>query len=271
MKIALLVLLLTMTACGAGTYKLQEENDYFTLFNSDHDYTQGLMLSHQNEEREATIGQRIYTPIHKKLSEAPSNERPYAGYLFTRWDFYQPVVGENHPYLGFEAGIIGPPSLGKEAQCGVHSALGQACPQGWHDQLHTEPGLTLRAGNRIVRPASFLFTNGDVEYRVLAEVGNVSTALIGGTTLTYRVVPWASFFAGPDVHLVARDILLDGNTWRDSASIHKNWYYTEMTGGFKIDLPYLPAIMWYIRIQSKQYEGQPTAYNYGGVEISWQN
>lgn len=271
-RLGVFVLVAALSACAPGRWSVNEVNDYFTLFNKDHDYTQGLIVSHENENRSISVGQKIFTAVHKKESPAPSDERPYAGYLFTEFRKYsdEPPIGER-PYAAIELGFVGPGALGKEAQCGVHKILGQLCPKGWPQQLDAEPGITLRAGTSITKSTDFLFTKGEIVYDVEGELGNISTGLILGNTVRYRLAPGLTAFAGPKLHLVARDIFLDGNTFQDSPSVTRNWAFSELGGGVVMDIPYFPRTTWFIKIQSKQYKEQEGTYNHGGVEFSWEN
>jgi len=257
--------------CTPGTWRVTEENDYFTLFNKDHDYTQGLTVSHDDKERRITAGQRIFTPVHKKLSPAPPGERPYAGYIFSEYRKLGVEVDGNRPYYGAEFGLVGPGAFGEEAQCGVHKLLGQGCPAGWPEQLNTEPGFILKAGSVIEQEAEFLFTKGSMLYNFDIEAGTISTALIMGSTVRYRLASWLYAFAGPQLHVVARDIFLDGNTFSDSSSVTRKWLFQEVTGGFEFLIPKMPRITWFMRVQSKQYDEQEGTYNYGGVEFAWEN
>jgi len=271
-RILLIGALSLLCSCASGRWAVNEQNDYFTLFNKDHDYTQGLVVSHENENRSISVGQKIFTAVHKKESPAPSDERPYAGYLFTEFRKYsdEPPIGER-PYAAVELGFVGPGALGKEAQCGVHRILGQLCPKGWPQQLDAEPGVTLRAGNTVTKATDFLFTNGEIVYDIEGELGNISTAFIIGSTVRYRLGNFLSAFAGPKLHLVARDIFLDGNTFQKSPSVTRNWMFSELSGGVVMDIPYFPRTTWFIKIQSKQYKEQEGTYNFGGVEFSWEN
>lgn len=271
MKLFISILsLIIFNGCAVGKYQLNEENDYFTLFNKDHDYTQGLELSHENEDRRILVGQKIFTPVHKKLSPAPDNERPYAGYLYSSYRvFNNNAQLDEKPFTEIEFGLIGPNAFGEEVQCGFHKVVGQACPAGWPEQLHTEPGITLRAGNTIKKSSNFILFTGITDYSFEAEIGNISTAAHIGSKVNFELAPWVTFFAGPTIHLVARDIFLDGNSFQDSASVKSKWLYSDIAGGFEFTAHGWPNIEWFMKAQSKQYEEQEGTYNYGGVKISW--
>jgi lipid A 3-O-deacylase len=262
------LLSLFLLGCGPGTYSLKEENDYFTFLNNDSNYTQGVEFSHENDARHIGFGQRIYTPVHKKISDPLPDERPYAGYIYGA---YTEKIQTDNPLTtaryGLEVGLVGPDAFGKETQCGVHSLLDQACPKGWHNQLKNELGLTFRLGLTHREPQEFLFTKGFLSSNLYLELGNISTALIVGSSVEYQLTPWLFFFAGPNAHFVARDIFLDGNTIDDSLSVNKKWYYSDLVGGLKLKL-WNVAIRWALSLHSKQYVEQEGSYHFGTVTIS---
>jgi lipid A 3-O-deacylase len=244
-----------------------EENDYFTFFNSDADYTQGLHIKRETKDEAFSLGQRIFTPLHKKIAPPDPKERPYAGYIYFRYDIKEKLDEENEIFYSIEPGWIGPGALGKEAQCGVHKLLSQACPKGWPYQLHNELGLTLRLGVINTTYRDFFIFNGNHKNTIILEVGNISTAAHISSE-----VRWESkhlyYFAGPHLHLIARDITLDGNTFRDSPSVDKHHVVSELRGGIgaKYDAY---AITWFIAVRSPQFSTQGSSYNFGGVEINW--
>lgn len=261
--------LILLAGCSPGTWRLREENDYFTLFNNDHDYTQGLIVEHETDDSLQAVGQQIYTPVHKKESEVVEDERPYAGYLFGSLGKKVPLDESTKFLYGGDLGIVGPPALGKEAQCGVHALLDQACPKGWHNQLHTEPGATMRAGIQYQQASALSFLRGLDTFKAIAEAGNVSTAARLSTETRWGTRD-LYYFAGPTFNLVARDIFLDGNTWQDSHSVDKNWWYAQMSGGVGLRLGSV-SLIWRLVINSPQFKEQGGSYNYGSVTIQWEN
>ncbi len=259
-----------LVACAPGKYSLEETNDYFTFFNKDKEYTQGLRLSHSNEDREIAVAQDIYTPVHKKVAEPLPDERPYAGYAYASYRKFDPVTSESRLIYGLEAGLVGPHAYGEPVQCGFHKIVNQKCPAGWGNQLHDEPVLTLSLTGETNRPADFLFTRGVLHNYTTIEVGNLSDAIIAGSSVQYNLASWVRAHVGPEIHLVARDLLLDGNTFRDSQSVDSKWHYETLNGGLEFILWDL-SIKWIISVSSPQFDEQGASYNYGSVTISWQN
>lgn len=268
-KFVLLFVLIQIVACSPGKWSVTEENDYFTFFNKDNGYTQGLLIEKELETNRVGFGQRIYTPEHKRVAEPLPDERPYAGYLYGKiGKLDQTDFATRYVYEG-EFGLVGPHAYGEEVQCGVHKLLGQRCPEGWHNQLKDEPTFTLRAALEKADPRRFLFTNGVLLTRAMIEVGNLSDKVQFDSIMLFHLADWISLYAGPRIHFVARNLLLDGNTFRDSQSVDTNWYYTEMTGALEFKIKNT-KIKWQLVVESPQFKEQSSSYNWGGVTVSWE-
>ena len=89
-----------------------------------------------------TFGQLMFTPENVSLTTPQPNDRFWAGYLFVG-----AVAQVNHAAsvdsLELDLGVIGPPALGEEAQTLIHKIRGFDLPNGWGNQMKTEPTLNL--------------------------------------------------------------------------------------------------------------------------------
>lgn len=94
------------------------------------------------------FGQSIYTPNDPLRTELIADDRPYAGLLYIGMSLnrrrHEP---QSHTEIldtrEVTIGIIGPWSLAKEVQNGVHDAIGTERFLGWEHQLKNEPALQL--------------------------------------------------------------------------------------------------------------------------------
>ncbi|MGZ5598448.1 MAG: lipid A deacylase LpxR family protein, partial [Usitatibacter sp.] len=193
------------------------------------------------------IGQRIYTPADKAASSPDPDDRPYAGWLYALAEFRmrRDVVLD---HFMVSVGVVGPASLARQSQDAVHRIIGDNVSQGWHAQIHNEPALLLayeRAWPRAA-PVSFEGLQFDLTPRVGATVGNVLTYANAGaiarvgrglpddfpaTHITlgpardgYRANTSSSgwyMWVGADARVVARNLFLDGNTFRASPSVER--------------------------------------------------
>lgn len=254
--------------CSLSSPELSEKNDYFTFFNKDHDYTQGLEVSAEAEKgTRYRVGQDIFTPAHKKIVELIPDERPYAGWLYGGKEVLNTDDEGVVTSRSIDIGVVGPGAGGKQIQRGVHDLLGQFKPVGWNNQLDNEPGIILgvrREHPSVRKYISLLSGDTSVDYR--ARLGNVYTDASLGTKTTWGVGTKAQLFAGPNVRAVARNIFLDGNTFSDSHSVGKEYFVGEMAGGVLLKLGGW-SVRWTLIISTPEFKSQKGAYNYGIVTI----
>src|SRR5690606_27522723 len=146
----------------------------------------------------------------------------------------------------------------EQMQNSFHQLIGNDISNGWDNQLGNEPGINLSYQTKwrmVYEPIEG--TNFAVDFmpHLGATVGHVTThAAIGGTVRIGsgldrdfgppRIrpsVPGSSYFerGGFDAYLfagvegrgVARDIFLDGNTFRDSQSVDRRYLVGDLQAG----------------------------------------
>lgn len=305
-----------------GIFTALFENDVF--YRTDRDYTNGVQLawtspiladddwavgladklpffSHALEVRKTyALGQDIFTPSNIALKNPPLDDHPYAGFLYGAVGVLGKTGGPDNTVsrldqLQLQIGVVGPWSLAEETQKFVHSLINATDPQGWHTQLHNEPGLVLTY-ERSWRLRWKL--PGDLEMQadphLGGALGNVYTfanagamARVGfalpddfgpervdpGLPGSYYFEPrkegalGAYLFAGVDGRAVARNIFLDGNTWQASRHVDKN--------DFVGDLEYGAAVAWgrfrltYTHVfRTREFKTQHGADQFGAVSLS---
>ena len=131
-----------------------------------------------------SLGQNIYTPQDTVSRTLVSDDRPYAGWLYFATTF-QTRDQDRQDTVDVQLGVIGPASFAEQTQERVHRARGIAIPNGWDNQLRTEPGLVL-AYERIWRMPLLgerLGFGSDLLPRVGAAIGNVATYASAGAQL----------------------------------------------------------------------------------------
>jgi lipid A 3-O-deacylase len=245
------------------------------------------------------FGQQIFTPSNKTLSTPDPNDRPYAGWLYNGIELMQNTDGRRYDQLGVTLGIVGPAALGEEVMNGFHSVFGFGKANGWSHQLHNEPALTVDYVHKWRFAAQFERAGGlevDAIPEVGATLGNVFTygeatgmvrlgrgldadygprmlqpASTGGgyfsPSLSHRRFGFY-LFGGYQERLVGRNIFLDGNTWRDSASVIKYpWVHDEFAGISAFGWNRVRADFTYVR-RSREFNGQPSDDRYGSATVS---
>ena len=196
-----------------------------------------------------SLGQTIFTPRDTLRRDPDPTDRPYAANLFAAVSISR-ASERTLTVLELQGGIVGPSALGRQIQNGVHRGLGVDRSNGWRAQLRDEPVFNL-VGERKWRVG--LGSLAGIEFEALPSVtlslgnGNIYGALGGivrmgrGLQADYgpaRIRPalsgsnyfqpeanrtgseWGYYiFAGLEGRGVARDIALDGNSFRDSRRV----------------------------------------------------
>lgn len=246
------------------------------------------------------IGQAIYTPQDTVLATPDPADRPYAGWSYAELGFISKTE-RVMTTLALQAGIVGPRSYAEDTQRIVHEWINDEVPRGWDSQLKNEPGVNL-----VLERKWRLFgrTLGDtlgVDFIPHAGVslGNVQTyanagglmrlgfnlpsdfgvdLIRGGGAVSVPVDDddprvstkrsWSFFvFGGVDGRAVARDIFLDGNTFRDSPSVDKKTFVGDAFYGVGViigtwQLTYTEAV------RTREFDGQDRMSYFGSVTLS---
>ena len=273
---------------------LQELNQQLRFFNHlDADLEHNVVLS---------LGQLMYTPSSTERYDLVEDQRPYAGYLYggiayhTRSDEQLDIVELN-------IGIVGPDALAHETQDFIHDLRGFEKYNGWDNQLRNELGLQLiyehkekifkghvigtvshdfiaHGGVSLGNVATYINVGG--EYRIgwqLPDDFGTSAVRTGGDNSTpgrhdyRRLSPNGLFhslhaFFSMDGRLVARDIFLDGNTFRDSHSVDKE----SAVADFSLGLSFITG-RWKVAFahvfRTREFKQQPHHHKYGSLSLSY--
>ncbi len=210
------------------------------------------------------LGQSIYTPRDIAARNPDPADRPYAGWAYLEFAFVSKTTAVSDT-IAIQMGIVGPHSLAEDCQRIVHGWIRSPKPQGWDYQLRDEMGANLvyqRHWRLFAR--SLLETFGaDLVPHAGVSLGNVQTYANAGGTVRLGInlpsdfgVDLASpgsvgstptddhdprvaldrnfsvfIFGAADGRAVARDIFLDGNTFRASRSVTKKPFVADLSTG----------------------------------------
>lgn len=245
-------------------------------------------------------GQSFFTP--KDLSRKPPdpNDRPYAGWLYAGLSLLEQSHGDTLENLELELGIVGPDAFGREVQNKYHQFIGAEHANGWDSQIRDEPGMTL-SYERFWRFGLIGDDEGgaDIVPSAGATVGNVFTygevgALLrigSGLAADYgpaRIRPALSgtdyfdghyardrfgyyFFAGTQGRAVGRNIFLDGNSFRQSASVDKKNLVADIQAGFSVFWSTAIRADFSVVQRTEEFEGQhgPDPIGTASLSFSW--
>lgn len=306
----------------APVFTVLEENDL--VVRTDRHYTQGIKLAYVHRDEAMpqwlhrfsdwlpslgysqkvarigfSIGQNIYTPADIQISEPQPDDRPYAGWLYGGFSLQRRgLTADLWPTLeSFEIqlGIVGPESLAEQAQTWIHQIRGFDLPQGWDNQLKTEPGIAIRYWRGLrLSPSEAASRYLDVIPHYGGSLGNVETSLRVGATLrlgwnlpdSFGVQTISSLltteggwspsrkrgewgihgFTGFETWFVAHTVFLDGNLWQDSQSVPKETTVVEWQGGVAVTFRRAELAFSFVA-RSHEFEQQAKANGYGSLSV----
>lgn len=238
------------------------------------------------------VGQTFYTAANIRNPNPAPNDRPYAGYLFAELGLDRRTRNTLDRF-SLQAGVVGPSSLGRSVQVSVHDIIGDPKPRGWNTQLRDEPVFNL-GFERIWRTPSLALPLGleaDALPAVALAAGTVRVhamaavrARIGqGLAADFgpaRLGPsngdapmpigrdWGWYvFAGAGGRAVARDIFLDGNTYRDSRSTHREALVGDFEAGGAVFWRNVRLSYTYV-YRTEEFRAQPEAQQFGAIALT---
>jgi len=246
-----------------------------------------------------SVGQNIYTPEDISRRKLVKYDRPYAGWSYFSLTFHVKNVVQLDV---FEAtvGIVGPSSLAEETQGIVHKWLENEDPKGWDNQLRNEPGLTIgwqhnwrlvstgegngfgfdfipHIGGVVGNVAIFANIGGEIRFGYnlpfdfgtsLIRSGSGIEAPIDATDPRLRRQKNFGFhlFADVDGRAVARNIFLDGNTWKDSHSVDRKYLVADIAAG--VAMVYKRLKVSYAHVyRTKEFDGQKQGEVFGSIAL----
>ena len=246
---------------------------------------------------EVLLGQSMFTPEDTAREDPDPDDRPYAGWLYGGVGLIQDTDRRRLDHLELLAGVVGPAALGKTTQNDWHQYIDIDKSRGWDEQLHNEPGLVLSYERkwRLLQPIG-----GDLAVDAIPElgitVGNVMDYAEAGGMVRFgrnleadygpsRIRPALSgtpyfnsdyldgpfgfyVFAGAQGRVVARNMFLDGNTFRDSRSVDSNAFVGDLSGGLAVfwgDAVKLDAVATY---RTEEFEDQDHPSKFWGINLT---
>lgn len=297
-----------------GIFNVVIENDKFA--GSDSDYTNGIRFSWLSSEEDMPIfarrianalplagegnkrisiaaGQSMFAPEDLSRRDLVVGDQPYAGWLYGSVGMVSDT-GKTLDNVMLTLGVVGPLSLAEPTQKFVHHVVDSPHPNGWDNQLKTEPGIVLTYERkwRAIAEASPFGLAVDVTPHAGVNLGNINTdATVGATfRLGYDLpadygpprirpsLPGSDFFI-PTQELggylfttigeraVARNIFLDGNTFRDGPSVDKKNFVTSLQVGAAVT--YGETRLSYTQIfMTKEYDTQRHPSAFGALTLS---
>jgi lipid A 3-O-deacylase len=243
------------------------------------------------------FGQSIFTPADTGADNPDPDDRPYAGWTYGGVSLVQDKDRRRLENLELLVGIVGPAAQGRPTQNDWHQFIGVETAEGWDYQLHNEPGvmLTYERKYRFLAalpggiavdaiPGAGVTLGNVMTYGQLGSVfrfgrnleadfgpSRIRPALSGAGYFNadYLEDPFGFYvYAGVQGRVVARNIFLDGNTWRDSREVDKEDLVGDLTGGIALfwsDAVKLDAGFTY---RPPEFDGQDDAAKFANVNLT---
>jgi len=210
-----------------------------------------------------SFGQSFFTPSVIAADPPDPRDRPYAGWLYLGASLLQDTDRRMLEHLELQLGVVGPAALGKQVQRRWHEFVDGTKPEGWDAQLENEPGIVLSYERKWrLKLAGDGGTGIDLIPELGGSLGNVFTYGEAGVMLRFgrnlqadygpaRIRPALSGtdyfnrdyldgdfgiygFVGAQGRAVARNIFLDGNTFRSSPSVDKEPLVADLQAGVSL-------------------------------------
>lgn len=238
------------------------------------------------------FGQSLFTPRDITVANPAEGERPYAAWLYGSIGLGI-ETGSVVDQFGLTVGVVGPAALGEQTQKFVHKNIGSDRPEGWDTQLKNELGViaSWQRSWRDVGRTRLLGHDLDFGTHAGLTLGNVLTYASSGFMVRFgpslpddygppRIqpgVPGSSdfapardfrwyVFAGVEGRAVARNLFLDGNTFRDSRSVDKRHLVGDVQFGVVLDWDDVRVSYTHV-IRSREFHGQDKSDVFGALTV----
>lgn len=241
-----------------------------------------------------SLVQGIFTPDNLTETNLIPDDRPYAGLLYASLGLVK--LGPAHQdSVGLALGVVGPLSLAGAIQRWLHKTYGWTYPAGWENQLKNEPVLELwfsRLWTLIPPRVSFHGLQPVVKAGLGAQAGNLlvaSSALVDlklGFNLepqidTFTAAPLFNHFIGGratrtsiyafarlEGRVIARNLLLQGNTFQDSHGVDIHPLYGQFSTGLAYQSQQAGLIFYFV-MRTREFIGQKYREPYFGLTFSF--
>ncbi|HEU0153294.1 MAG TPA: lipid A deacylase LpxR family protein [Arenimonas sp.] len=252
----------------------------------------------EGEQNNLVIGfeHGTYTPTDGTRSDRITDDRPYAG-VATMAVTLNARRGDRLGSTRLRLGMVGPSAQAELGQDSLHQWFGRPRFKGWDNQLRDEVVVQL-AHERAWR-RDLATTAGGWRWDAIghggAAVGNLSSYVNGGAELRFGkhlpddfgsnplrlagdnsapgtrddnvdAIRWHGFIA-LDARWVGNDIVLDGNTWKDSHSVDAKDTVADLVLGIAITRGPWKFTATHVR-RTREFEGQPELPTFGTLTFS---
>lgn len=245
-----------------------------------------------------SLNHQIYTPNNTDSSAFIRNDRPYAAWLNVAFSLHLKTKDWSQT-LETSLGVVGPAALGEPVQNNFHRLIGTSTANGWAHQLPNEPAVQINYQRRLqffemrnrfgpYFDAIPMFGGGLGNVFIGAHVGMLARLGInlpddfgparpsGGESDSF-VSPNAPpddlkssyyLFAGARGNAIARNLFLDGSTFRNSHHVTKYPFTAETEVGIGVQvMPF--SIVWRYVVRSPDFEEMSGFNSFASLGITY--
>ncbi|WP_309383210.1 lipid A deacylase LpxR family protein [Cerasicoccus frondis] len=244
------------------------------------------------------MGQSMFTPSNTSLVTPDPNDRPYAGWLYGGAGIGR-YNDDTVDILQLNIGMVGPASQAEETQKLVHDLLATTDPMGWDSQLSNELAFVLSYQKRWLWNGKIsenfdwdLSTGPGLVVGTVYDYINATGTLRFGYNLP-DTLPIESIGAGRslgealrdedsasgsfsiygilgfDGRAIARNLFLDGNTFKSSPSVDKEYLVGEFHGGAGLSYNNF-SLKYLITLRSREFKHQDAPQWFGNITASFE-
>jgi hypothetical protein len=241
-----------------------------------------------------TLGHTIFTPEDISAPIAPPDQHPYAGWAYTSLSLIAEGEQNRLDQLEITVGLVGPSAGGEWVQREFHDLIEGVEPRGWDAQLHDEVAFAVDYERRYRREAgpeigpagfdvvpSFGVAVGtlrtEARLGAMARFGDgldndygpprIRPALAGAGLLNLEPGARMYFFVGAYGRAVAHNIFLDGNTYRDSASVDRRPFVGEIQAGAVLQFGGNQLSYTFVR-RTEEFETQTEPQQFAAITLA---
>lgn len=279
---------------GIRIERVSPADRVFPLLREAADLVPGLDLDRISLRQGFALSHAIFTPADISRIDPDPDDRPYAAWL----NLSGTVVAsdaDTQDALQLNLGIVGPSAAGEFVQSNWHELISGVEPRGWHSQLKDEPGIELIAqrlqvfdgpdlpfgletdyglhfGGALGNVRTYLSTGAmaRIGFDLEADFGppRIRPALAGAGVFSPGEALGGYLFVGIDGRAVARDIFLDGNTFRDSHSVDdRRPVVGDLQAGIALHYADVQLAFTYVH-RTEQFVAQAGPQRFGAVSVS---
>jgi lipid A 3-O-deacylase len=248
------------------------------------------------------VGQSMYTPQDIRDPDIILDDRPYGGWLYLGPTFTaaRPRQGELRAVehsLQLMLGVLGSPSLAREAQTFVHEYIATSAPEpmGWDHQVATEPTVNVLYSGRQRQLEHHRNDGATRVFDVVTEwgfaAGNVFTYFTGGGTARLgwnlgedfgaaRVEPvvamagrehrWEAYLFGRlQTRYTLHNAFLDGGWLRRSVqTVSREAVVADVELGGTVRIPRVALSARWVR-RTPEFDERRIYQEYGALSLTW--